>query len=46
MRELRSGSSYQSQNALELHFGLGPSATVDAVEVRLARRPQERPPRR
>jgi hypothetical protein len=32
-RELRSGSSHQSQNALELHFGLGPSSTVDLVEV-------------
>jgi hypothetical protein len=33
-RELRSGSSYQSQNALEAHFGLGPSEKVDALEVR------------
>jgi hypothetical protein len=32
-RELRSGSSHMSQNALELHFGLGSSAIVDAVEV-------------
>ncbi|MDR3618087.1 MAG: CRTAC1 family protein [Paludisphaera borealis] len=32
-REIRSGSSHQSQNALELHCGLGPSATVDHVEV-------------
>ena len=32
-REIRSGSSHQSQNALELHFGLGPSTTVDRVEV-------------
>jgi enediyne biosynthesis protein E4 len=33
LRELRSGSSYQSQNALELHFGLGSSATVERLEV-------------
>ena len=33
MRELRSGSSYQSQNALELHFGLGRSAVIDRLEV-------------
>jgi len=33
MRELRSGSSHLSQNALEVHFGLGPSARVDLVEV-------------
>ena len=32
-RELRSGSSYQSQNALELHFGTGPSSKVEAVEI-------------
>ena len=33
MRELRSGSSYQSQNALELHFGLGKATSVDSVKV-------------
>ena len=33
MRELRSGSSYQSQNALELHIGLGRSAVIDRLEV-------------
>jgi enediyne biosynthesis protein E4 len=32
-RELRSGSSHQSQHALEVHCGLGPAATVDLVEV-------------
>ncbi len=32
-RELRSGSSHQSQHALELHYGLGPSAKVDLIEV-------------
>jgi hypothetical protein len=31
--EVRSGSSHQSQNALELHCGLGPAATVDTLEV-------------
>jgi enediyne biosynthesis protein E4 len=33
IRELRSGSSHQSQNALELHFGLGPVERVDLIEV-------------
>ncbi|WP_435010906.1 CRTAC1 family protein [Tundrisphaera lichenicola] len=33
MRELRSGSSYQSQNALELHFGLGSSARIERLQV-------------
>ena len=33
LRELRSGSSYQSQNALELHFGLGSSAAVERLEI-------------
>jgi hypothetical protein len=33
-RELRSGATYQSQNALELHFGLGDAASVDTLEVR------------
>jgi hypothetical protein len=32
-RELRSGSTYQSQNALELHFGLGEAAKVDTLEI-------------
>jgi hypothetical protein len=32
-RELRSGSSHQSQNALEVHCGLGPATTVDRVEI-------------
>lgn len=34
VRELRSGSSYQSQNAPELLFGLGASTRVERVEVR------------
>jgi hypothetical protein len=33
LRELRSGSSYQSQNALELHFGLGKSPRIDTLQV-------------
>jgi hypothetical protein len=33
MRELRSGSSHQSQNALELHFGLGQSTVIDTMEI-------------
>jgi hypothetical protein len=33
-REVRSGSSYQSQNALDLHFGLGGASKVDELEVR------------
>jgi len=32
-RELRSGSSHQSQHALELHYGLGSAAKVDLIEV-------------
>jgi hypothetical protein len=31
--EVMSGSSYYSQNDLRLHFGLGPAAAVDALEV-------------
>jgi hypothetical protein len=33
LRELRSGSTYQSQSALELHFGLGEATIVDSLEV-------------
>jgi hypothetical protein len=32
--EVRSGSSYVSQNDIRVHFGLGSAATVDSVEVR------------
>ncbi len=32
--EVRGGGSYLSQNDLRLHFGLGPAARIDAVEVR------------
>ena len=33
LRELRSGSSYQSQNALEVHFGLGEATAVDSLTI-------------
>jgi hypothetical protein len=33
IRELRSGSTYASQSALEVHFGLGKSAAADDVEI-------------
>ena len=32
--EVRSGSSYISQNDLRLHFGLGPTRTIDQLEIR------------
>jgi hypothetical protein len=32
--EVRSGSSYISQNDLRVHFGLGTATNVDAVQVR------------
>jgi len=32
--EVRGGASYMSQNDLRLHFGLGPQATMNKVEVR------------
>ncbi len=32
--EVRSGGSYLSQSDLRLHFGLGPAAKVDTVEIR------------
>jgi hypothetical protein len=32
--EVRGGASYLSQNDLRLHFGLGPAAKIDSVEVR------------
>ena len=34
VREVRSGSSYLSQNDFRLHFGLGQYTTVDSVRVR------------
>lgn len=33
IRELRSGSSYQSQNAFELHFGLGAATQISLAIV-------------
>ena len=33
INEVRSGSSYLSQNDFRLHFGLGKSDTVDLLEV-------------
>ena len=32
--EVRSGSSYYSQNDMRVHFGLGAATKVDSVEVR------------
>src|SRR5206468_7876265 len=32
--EVRSGSSYNSNNDMRVHFGLGTAKTVDFVEVR------------
>ncbi len=34
LRELRAGSSYQSQHAPELHFGLGPADKADSITIR------------
>lgn len=34
VQEVRSGSSYLSSNDLRLHFGLGMSSHVDAINVR------------
>jgi hypothetical protein len=33
LREVRSGSTYQSQNSLDLHFGLGSAPRVDRVVI-------------
>ena len=32
--EVRSGSSYDSNNDIRVHFGLGAAAKLDSVEVR------------
>ena len=37
LRELRSGSTYQSQSSLDLHFGLGDATTAEALEIRWPR---------
>ena len=34
VKEVRSGSSYLSQNDLRVHFGLGRRSTVDTLEIR------------
>ena len=34
VQEVRSGSSYISNNDMRLHFGLGSSALVDRIEIR------------
>ncbi|HYV84662.1 MAG TPA: CRTAC1 family protein [Patescibacteria group bacterium] len=34
IREVRSASSYMSQNDMRLHFGLGAATKVDAIEIR------------
>ena len=34
MREVKSGGSYQSQNDLRVHFGLGSAKTIDQLEIR------------
>jgi len=34
IRDVKAGSSYASQNALAVHFGLGKAATVDRLTVR------------
>ena len=39
VKEVRSGSSYMSQNDMRLHFGLGAATRVDGVEVRWPGKP-------
>ncbi|HZN03212.1 MAG TPA: ASPIC/UnbV domain-containing protein, partial [Candidatus Polarisedimenticolia bacterium] len=34
VREVRSASSYMSQNDMRLHFGLGTATRVDSIEIR------------
>ncbi|MBI4170053.1 MAG: CRTAC1 family protein [Acidobacteria bacterium] len=38
--EVRSGSSYMSQNDMRLHFGLGAAGRVDAIEIRWPTKPR------
>ena len=33
-REVKSGGSYQSQNDLRLHFGLGSARTAEQIQIR------------
>ncbi|MYE88562.1 CRTAC1 family protein [Candidatus Poribacteria bacterium] len=42
IREVRSGSSYLSQNDMRLHFGLGKHRQIDRVEIRWPSGLQER----
>ena len=41
IREVRSSSSYLSQNDMRLHFGLGKHSQVDRIEIRWSRGLQE-----
>lgn len=34
VREVRAGSSYLGQNDVRLHFGVGPAATIDRLDIR------------
>jgi hypothetical protein len=34
MREVKSGGSYQSQNDLRIHFGLGSARTAEQIQIR------------
>ena len=34
VEEVRSGSSYYSQNDMRVHFGLGAATTLNSVEIR------------
>jgi hypothetical protein len=40
VEEVRSGSSYMSQNDMRLHFGLGAAGRVDAIEIRWPTKPR------
>ena len=40
VEEVRSASSYLSQNDMRLHFGLGAAAKVDAIEIRWPEKPK------
>ena len=43
IREVRSGTSYLSQNDMRLHFGLGKHRQIDQLEIRWPSGLQERP---
>ena len=42
MREVVTGTSYQSQSELTLHFGLGSSTSIETLEVRWSTGRRER----